>query len=165
MIESPSAHPSPCWLTDVEVRQVASDVCTLLLRFEVEPPDDAPADATAEFHTGVRVEGGWRGLIVLEADLAFAESAAGTIFGRSANSPTGDDVRDALCELLNMIGGNLKPLLPGPSCLQLPAVIGSEELDCATQSLREIHRSAFRCGAGWFGIRLLAADAQTPTAR
>jgi chemotaxis protein CheX len=40
---------------------------------------------------------------------------------QGAASP--DDVRDALGELANMVGGNIKGLLPGPTQLSLPLVV------------------------------------------
>jgi chemotaxis protein CheX len=37
-----------------------------------------------------------------------------------------DDIVDAMGEMANVIGGNLKSLLPGPSSLGLPIVVTSE---------------------------------------
>ncbi|HVD28484.1 MAG TPA: chemotaxis protein CheX [Mycobacteriales bacterium] len=51
-----------------------------------------------------------------------ARTAASAMFDRPAEALTDDEVADALGELTNMIGGNLKSLLPGPSRLSMPAV-------------------------------------------
>jgi len=45
--------------------------------------------------------------------LGLVDSAAGT---------PDEDVADAVGELVNMIGGNVKSLMPGPSVLSLPVV-------------------------------------------
>ena len=40
------------------------------------------------------------------------------------------DQQDVASELVNMIGGNLKSLLPGPSFLSLPTIVSGAHLAC-----------------------------------
>jgi hypothetical protein len=45
-----------------------------------------------------------------------------------------DDVRDAVGELVNVIGGNLKALLPGDTAISTPLVFTSPRLSLARSS-------------------------------
>jgi chemotaxis protein CheX len=70
----------------------------------------------------VAVTGGWEGCVLLACATRLARTAAAAMFDRPAETLTDDEVADALGELTNMVGGNLKSLLPGPSRLSMPAV-------------------------------------------
>jgi chemotaxis protein CheX len=52
-----------------------------------------------------------------------ARNAAGALLGIDLGDVTGEDVTDALGELANIIGGNVKSLMPDPSALSLPVVL------------------------------------------
>ena len=74
----------------------------------------------------VQIVGGWRGAVMLQCPMSLAVTLTEQMF-RSGSAPSVDDVRDALGELTNVIGGNVKALFPGPSQLSLPAVaVGSD---------------------------------------
>ena len=70
----------------------------------------------------VRVTDAWFGAVVLEMTPGLARSVAATMFGSTPDVVTDPEVVDALGELTNMIGGNIKSLLPAPSQLSLPMV-------------------------------------------
>lgn len=75
----------------------------------------------------VHVTGAWEGAVLIECSERTASQAAGVMFGASPASLAPDDVQDALGELANMTGGNVKALLPGPSTLSLPTVVAGTE--------------------------------------
>jgi chemotaxis protein CheX len=70
----------------------------------------------------VGVMGPWRGCVLLACPTQLARTAASAMFDLPAEQLTDDEVADALGELTNMIAGNIKSLLPGPSRLSMPAV-------------------------------------------
>ena len=70
----------------------------------------------------VRVTDAWFGAVVLEMTPALARQVAATMFASVPDMVTDAEVVDALGELTNMIGGNIKSLLPAPSQLSLPMV-------------------------------------------
>lgn len=73
----------------------------------------------------VAISGAWQGWVTLELPAAAAERAAAAMLGHAAGDrPEPEDVADALGELANMIGGNVKSLVPAPSTLGLPVVVG-----------------------------------------
>ena len=65
-----------------------------------------------------------------------------------------DRVRDAVGELANMIGGNVKALLPGPSRLSLPALIENADYQGIAQESRMQSRQAFSCEGEPFLVTL-----------
>jgi len=70
----------------------------------------------------VHISGEWQGVVALDCPLELAKKAASIMFQMNEDEVTSDLVQDALGELTNMTGGNLKSLLPEPCFLSLPAV-------------------------------------------
>ena len=70
----------------------------------------------------VRVTDAWFGAVVLEMTPGLSRQVAATMFESTPDVVTDAEVVDALGELTNMIGGNVKSLLPAPSQLSLPMV-------------------------------------------
>ena len=65
----------------------------------------------------------WEGLLVLQCSTEFARLAAQVMFGRDSAADDLQDVEDAVGELTNIIGGNLKALVSTDGCrLSLPEV-------------------------------------------
>jgi chemotaxis protein CheX len=73
----------------------------------------------------VAVTGPWQGCVLLACPTQLARSAASAMFDLPAERLTDDEVADALGELTNMVAGNIKSLLPGPSRLSMPTVMVS----------------------------------------
>ena len=70
----------------------------------------------------VTVTGEWQGSVLLACPARLARMAASAMFDLPAAQLDDDQVADALGELTNMIGGNIKSLIPGPSRLSMPTV-------------------------------------------
>ena len=60
--------------------------------------------------------------LILRCRREAAARWAASMFNRSANETSQEDVRDALGELANMVAGNVKGILAGESRLSLPVV-------------------------------------------
>ncbi|WP_435768362.1 chemotaxis protein CheX [Nocardioides sp. SYSU DS0651] len=111
-----------------DVRSVTEDVWSALLG-DSEPllpravPADAPFDAAGAWSAAVTVSGGWQGVVTLELEEQAARRLTAEMLAIPAVDEVSDgDVADAVGELVNMVGGNLKGIMPGPSDLSLPAV-------------------------------------------
>jgi chemotaxis protein CheX len=104
-----------------DVRVVTSDVWTSFLANH-EPLEWSPAPlADPEvMRASVDIRGEWDGAVTLEMAPAAAHTAARTML--TTREVDHEDVLDALGELVNMIGGNIKSLLPSGSTLGLPMV-------------------------------------------
>jgi chemotaxis protein CheX len=85
---------------------------------ELAPPFDDHLPVTAS----VSITGGWEGHVVLGCTDDGARAAAAVLLAMDQADIVEADIADAIGELVNMVGGNIKSLLPGPSALTLPLV-------------------------------------------
>lgn len=116
-MKGPSMHVS-----SDDVAQIVQEVWSSMLGLEVEPleveiPSDGPSVAGS-----VGVSGASDCLISMELSETTAKSVAASMFGLAADEVGDEDIADAVGELTNMVGGNIKSLLPEPSTLSLPVV-------------------------------------------
>jgi chemotaxis protein CheX len=86
-----------------------------------------PTRPSREVSASVSVTGAWRGHVVVSCSAAASRSAAAGLLGVDPADVTPEDVTDALGELANIIGGNVKGLMPEPSALSLPVVLVNGE--------------------------------------
>jgi chemotaxis protein CheX len=71
----------------------------------------------------VDIVGPWNGAVVITTDRETAEELARCLLREHAPEVLEDeDVEDALGEMANVVGGNVKAVLPGPSVLGLPEI-------------------------------------------
>jgi chemotaxis protein CheX len=60
---------------------------------------------------------------VVACSTTASKNAAGALLGIDLADVTPADITDAVGELVNIIGGNVKGLMPEPSALSLPVVV------------------------------------------
>jgi chemotaxis protein CheX len=84
------------------------------------PVDDLPAAVSAAVSASVSVTGAWCGHVVIAFSPAASRNAASALLGIELDDVSPVDVTDAIGELANVIGGNVKSLLPEPCVLSLP---------------------------------------------
>ena len=83
-------------------------------------PGDLPADTLSAW---VDVVGPWTGSVVLTTGRQTAAELTRALLGEAAPELLDhEDVADAFGEIANVVGGNVKAALPGPSTLGLPEV-------------------------------------------
>lgn len=107
------------------VEQIVADIFVGLLGDEV-PPYAAPHDGSPlNVCASVSVTGEWSGHVVIGCGTDVGRQiAAGFLMADEADI-NDDDLSDAMGEFANVVGGNVKSMMPGPSKLSLPvAVIG-----------------------------------------
>lgn len=114
-------------VTADDIAGIAQDVWGSFLSMDLVPTQVSDAPFPGESVTGcVHVAGAWGGSVLVEATAAHATAAAEAMFAADPGSLSWDEVSDALGELTNMVGGNIKGLLPAPSTLSIPSVAGGE---------------------------------------
>jgi chemotaxis protein CheX len=106
--------------TATDVQMVVEEVWTSFLGTEDPLVVGAPADLRAGWSAAVTVTGAWEGMVSVELPTTMAEEVCRRMLG--VEDTVDEDVADAVGELVNMIGGNVKSLMPGPSVLSLPVV-------------------------------------------
>jgi len=70
----------------------------------------------------VHLSGAYTGSVMVQCSEAAAWLIASALFAAPAESLSESEMTDAIGEVANMIGGNVKSLVPGPSTLSLPTV-------------------------------------------
>ena len=110
-------------IDEATVQSIAQEAWSALVgddEFLVPLPGGPPDDALSSW---VAVAGPWTGTVVLTCARATAEQLARELLKEHAPPVIDDeDIADALGELANVVGGNVKAVLPGPSALGLPEV-------------------------------------------
>lgn len=81
----------------------------------------APAER-AELAASVDIFGAWEGRLMVACSHEASRTVAAVLLATPDEEVTADDIDDALGELANVLGGNVKSLLPSPSRLSLPTV-------------------------------------------
>ncbi len=116
-----------------DIREITEAVWSNVLSTSAEVAETEPLRALAgKVFTGcVQISGAWEGAVTIRCSPVLARTVAATMYELGATEPSGDEVRDALGELTNMVGGNIKALLPGTTHLSLPIVAEGDK-----QSLR-----------------------------
>jgi chemotaxis protein CheX len=86
----------------------------------VPVPEELPPDVISSW---VDVVGPWTGSVVLSTGTQTAAELTRALLGDYAPELLEhEDVADAFGEIANVVGGNVKAALPGPSALSLPEV-------------------------------------------
>ena len=110
-------------MTDEELLGITRDVWESFTGKAIEIADAQVRPDGGGLTVGcVTVTGEWQGSVLLACPARLARMAASAMFDLPAEQLDDEQVADALGELTNMIGGNLKSLVPGPSRLSMPAV-------------------------------------------
>ena len=109
-------------LTTELVSQVTQEIWSAMLAADSESPllpgDLGSNEVVAQIH----ISGEWNGTVCLHCSSLAARHATSAMFGLPDEELTAADVQDAVGELVNVVGGNIKGLVDGPSELSLPVV-------------------------------------------
>ncbi len=81
----------------------------------------------SEVHSSVAITGSWNGVVVYASSTTAARRAAGAFLAMGEDEVSTEDLSDVLGELANIIGGNVKAMLPAGSLLSLPQVVLASE--------------------------------------
>lgn len=103
------------------VIEVTMAVCECLLG-DVPHPVPADVDASSRMSALVSISGAWAGDVEVRLTPGLARRLAREVLQVEPRTSDDPDVRDVVGEVANMIGGNLKALLPEPCHLSLPHV-------------------------------------------
>lgn len=104
------------------LEEILCDVWSAYLStFEAPTPSSEPGGA--ELVGSVRVSGAWQGAVDLALSAPTARLAAAAMLALPDEELDDQDVRDAVGELANIVGGNVKSLLPAPTTLSLPELV------------------------------------------
>jgi chemotaxis protein CheX len=77
----------------------------------------------SEVHSSVSISGSWNGHIVYASSIVAARKAAAAFLAVEPDEVSQEDLSDVLGELANIVGGNVKAMLPPGALLSLPQVV------------------------------------------
>lgn len=140
---SVSAPESPVTVHDLQV--FGEEVLTAFLLDHDHPPAPQPGDGAGRVHASIAVSGGWSGRVTLDVSRTGADVLAARML--QADEVSEADVVDAVGELVNVLGGNVKGLLLEESALGLPQVSTTVDAPGAGTTATEVcHAELFWAG-------------------
>jgi CheY-specific phosphatase CheX len=132
-----------------QIHKVTQQVWSTVLGMRIEPVPKGGA-MTERFVSGkVRISGAWEGAVTVFCSAKLARAAASAMFALGPAEASSEEVSDAVGELANMVGGNIKTLIKGDCRLSLPAVVqGVDYLALAGAAPEALHELWFACEGG-----------------
>ncbi len=139
--------------------EVTRSIWTTMLDEEPQPsPGALTLPCENRITAYVHITGEWMGTVVLDGSLTMAKNAAAKMLGLPPSEVQAEDMRDALGELANMLGGNVKSLVPGPSFLSLPSVTTGQDYEVLISPTKKICQATFEHASEPFEVALLEHD-------
>jgi chemotaxis protein CheX len=109
-------------VTEDTFYKIIQDTWASTLGFHVDCPVPAELSTIGVLTVCVRISGSWEGEVQLHCPLPLARLIAAAIYQVNTDKADNDEILDALSELIHIVGGNLKALLPQPVTLSLPSL-------------------------------------------
>ncbi|MFN7938571.1 MAG: chemotaxis protein CheX [Bryobacteraceae bacterium] len=135
-----------------ETAQIVSDVFLTMLGMEVEATFDQWTPQPGTMTAAIFFAGSWKGAVLIEC--SERQACCWTAKLMSIPEPEGitDDVRDAMGEIANMVGGNLKSVLPAGVGLSMPSVVQGRDYSLRVCGGNLVNRQSFVGPYGQFWI-------------
>ncbi len=109
---------------ETEIAEYTESIWSSTLELNVVPSDEEfiPEGKENTLAACVQITGSWEGTVAVVCPMKLAKKVSAIMFGIDESSAGKEEIQDAIGELANMTGGNIKSLLPEPCYLSLPAV-------------------------------------------
>lgn len=144
-----------------QVLSLAEDVWTNVLGTPTTLQPSKPlAEGESRVTGSVQISGAFSGAVAVECSLDLARRAAASMFALEEAAVGRSEIRDALGEIANMIGGNVKALLPAPSRLSVPEVV-DDQLEAAAEKEPPTHAVSLGYEDHEIVISIVVADEDT----
>jgi len=142
-----------------EIQQYNKLVWSTLLGFDIQPESSTFDFSSEDMITGsVQVTGKWNGAITLYLPSTLANHITETMFSLESGEASLETKKDAIGELINMVGGNIKSMLPQPSALSTP-IIAMEGQSQQFPFTKKVTQCKFTCNNSSFALSLYEQDA------
>lgn len=135
-------------LSKHQILEICQEIWESLLSMELDISEEAGnpfADSKRTYTGFVNIGGAWQGTVLLEVSDALSHRFGGQMLGIPADEVTQRDVADSLGELTNMVGGNIKSLLPSPSNLSIPSVAEGSDYSISAPGTDLLAQLTLRC--------------------
>ena len=137
-----------------EIQKYTHLVCSILLDFEISPlPDSYEMPSAKMFLGSVQITGEWNGAIMLSLPSTLVNTLTEKMFSLESGKASIEEKKDAIGEMVNMIGGNIKALLPQPCALSAP-LMALEGDTLHFPSTKMVTHCKFECAGKPFALSL-----------
>ncbi len=129
-----------------EIYQITGTIWETTVGLRIEPGSpDSIGNRARSTAACIQITGAWNGAILLDCPVEVARLAASIMFSTDTAHVSTTDLQDAVAELVNMIGGNFKALLPETCYLSLPSVIEGGDYSTRVPGAKLLGRVPFIC--------------------
>ena len=140
---------------EAETEQIVEDVFSSMLRMPVERAHFPEQPQTTMLTAAVHFVGSWKGALRIECTPEQTFEYTRRLLGIEPPTEVNEDVCDAFGELANMIGGNLKAVLPPVVQLSMPSVVRGRDYNMRICRAVTVCRLAFDSELGVFWVTLV----------
>jgi chemotaxis protein CheX len=145
-----------------DIHQFIESVFRSMLELDAQPCE-AELPSTEMITGAIYYAGSWKGATMLQCEPSMAFEFTERLMQVPRPTSFDDDVRDAMGEITNIIGGNMKPILPRGVGLSMPSVVFGRPSALRLCGDIPLVRLAFSCELGvfWLTIMGLSEDRLT----
>jgi chemotaxis protein CheX len=146
-----------------EISQLTEMIWQSTLSLPVHKIDGLPGELKGQptWMGTVHITGAWQGVVAFQCMADLAEKITQVMFSKSATEVCVEDVQDAIGEITNQIGGNVKALLPENCSLSLPTMVEGKDYNLRVPGTCEVTRLAFSTDSCPFVITLLQREIES----
>jgi CheY-specific phosphatase CheX len=116
------------------------------------PPDEELVTAAIYFTEP------WKGAMMLECVLPLAFAFTSRLMSVPLPTSVDADVCDSMSELMNMIAGNFKALMPPETGISIPSVVRGRDYILQMRGTKTFSQTAFRTELGEFCLTLVGQN-------
>jgi len=139
-----------------EICEYTESIWQSILSLKAIPDSNSNGNSENDFALAgcIQITGAWEGTVTIDFPMSLAKQVASIMFSLSDDEVDNSLIQDALGELTNMTGGNIKSLLPEPCYLSLPAVAFTES-KMRVPGSEMVTNVMFKCSGENFRVSLL----------
>lgn len=134
-------------ITEDEIIIIAQNVLGTMFHIEAFPEGVAIEERIFDpaFTGCVQISGQWQGAVLVQGTSQLEKFLAAVFFELDESEVSNADVRDAIAEITNMIGGNIKGQVPNPSFLSIPSVTVGNDFDFHLAGATIVNQAVLNC--------------------
>jgi chemotaxis protein CheX len=141
-----------------EQQRIAAEVFGVMADIVAEPVS-APWPPNEELVTAaIYFTGPWNGAMMLECVLPLAYGFTSRLMSVPLPTTVDADVCDSLAELVNMIAGNFKALMPPETGISIPSIVRGRDYILQLRGSKTLSQTVFRTELGEFCLTLVGVS-------
>jgi chemotaxis protein CheX len=139
---------------DELLEQITQSVFSTMLATDLSRDDALERDFNASMTALVHIAGAWTGCVAVSLSEKSARAVGSQLLAIPIEEIQPEDEVDCAAEVANMIGGNLKSVLPGPSHLSIPTVANGGDIGIRMDQSVEVENLYLVADFGAIRVRL-----------